>query len=220
MKQQKLYGAEILSVKKKVVSIGAHPDDVEIGTGGSLAKHTDKGDDTHIILCTLGGVSGDPKVREQEALAAAGILGAHLHIIDYPVSKLNEPSYDFVKVIKKVIDEINPDRIYVHSPFDYHQVHVTVCRSAIRAAKNIKQILFYEETASTTADFKPNAFVDVTNYIDLKIKSAEVHRTQSSKIYMQPNFLRSLANTRYVLSKIGLNPNGMAEAFILYKFIL
>lgn len=209
-----------MSVNKVVVSIGAHPDDAEIGTGGSLGKHTSKGDHTHIILCTLGGVSGDPKVREQEAKLAADVLGARLHIIDYPASKLNKPSSDFIKVMKKVIDEINPDRIYVHSPFDYHQVHVTVCRSAISAAKNVKQILFYEETASTTFDFKPNAFVDITNYMDLKIKSADMHKTQSSKIYMQPSFLRSLANTRYVLSKIGLNYNGMAEAFILYKFIV
>ena len=209
-----------MSASKVVVCIGAHPDDVEIGVGGSLAKHTDKRDDTHIILCTLGGVSGDPKVREQEARTAASILGARLHIVDYPVSKLNKPSSEFVKVIKKVIDGINPDRIYVHSPFDYHQVHITVCRSTITAAKNVRQILFYEETASTTFDFKPNAFVDITNYMESKIKSAQAHKTQSDKIYMQPNFLRSLANTRYVLSKIGLNPNGMAEAFILHKFII
>ena len=88
------------------------------------------------------------------------------------------------------------------------------------ATKNVKQLLFYEETASTTFDFKPNAFIDITNYMDSKIKSAQAHKTQSEKIYMHPKFLRSLANTRYVISKIGLNPNGMAEAFILYKFIL
>ena len=56
----------------RVVSIGAHPDDVELGMGGTLAKHSKRGDEIHIITCTLGigGTSGDPKAREKEALDA------------------------------------------------------------------------------------------------------------------------------------------------------
>ena len=80
-----------------VASIGAHPDDVELGMGGTLAKHSQRGDDIHIILCTLGigGTSGDPKARENEASAAAKILNAKLHILDFPVVKLNRPSVEF-----------------------------------------------------------------------------------------------------------------------------
>ena len=52
-----------------VASIGAHPDDVELGMGGTLAKHSKRGDEIHIITCILGigGISGDPKIREEEA---------------------------------------------------------------------------------------------------------------------------------------------------------
>ena len=205
----------------KIVSVGSHPDDVELGMGGALAKHKARGDSTHVILCTLGGVSGDPKEREEEASKATRLLGVKkLWILNYPVSKLNKPSIEFEKVIKKIIDEVGPTRVYTHSPLDYHQVHVGVSKSVLKAANEINQILFYETISSTTPDFKPNAFVDITQYINLKIKSIKLHQSQSDRFYLQPNVIRSLANTRYVWGKVGTNPKGMAEAFRIQKFIL
>ncbi len=207
--------------KNKIVSIGAHPDDVEQGMAGTVAKHAANGDDVHIIVCTLGigGPSGDQILREREAREAAHILGAKLHSLDYHVLKLNKPSIEFENVIKKVIDEINPDRIYVHSPFDYHQIHAAVSECTTNAAKDVKQILFYEVISSTNPDFKPNAYVNITDYIDLKLKSISAHQTQR-KLYLHPIFTRSIAHTRYALGKLGSNPNGMAEAFSIHKFVV
>lgn len=205
---------------KKILSIGAHPDDVEIGMAGTILKHNAKDQDVHILPCTLGGVSGDPVTRREEAQEAAHILDAELHILDYPVSKLNRISTEFVREIKKIVEDINPDRVYTHSPYDYHQIHVTVSEAVLRASKDINQILFYEYLSSTTPEFNPDAFVDITEHIGLKIKSIEAHKSQSNRTYMHPNIARSLANTRYVWGKVGKNPNGMAEAFVIYKYIL
>jgi LmbE family N-acetylglucosaminyl deacetylase len=205
---------------KKIISVGAHPDDIELGMGATIAKHIDRGDEAHLILCTLGGVYGDPRTREQEALEAARLLKSELHILDYPVSKLNKPSNEFKKIIGKLVEEISPYRIYTHSPSDYHQVHFTVSNSVAMASNDIKQILYYEVISSTNPDFRPNAYVDVTNYMDVKIKSTEVHRTQSDKLYLRPNVIRSLACARYLMSKLGSNPNGMAEAFKIHKLML
>lgn len=207
--------------RMKVVSVGAHPDDIELGMGGTLAKHTARGDDAQIILCTLGGVSGDPRQREEEARKGAQVLGIKkLHILDYPVSKLNKPSIEFEKIIKKVVEEINPQRIYTHSPFDYHQVHIAISKAVSNGAKEVNQILFYEYISSTTPNFIPNAYVDITKYIDLKIKSASQHKSQSVRLYIKPNVIRSLANTRYISAKLGSNPSGLAEAFVINKMIL
>jgi LmbE family N-acetylglucosaminyl deacetylase len=204
----------------KIACITAHPDDVEMGIGGTLAKHVDNGDDVHVILTTLGGVVGPPKEREKEAQQAAHILGIDdLQILDYPVQKLNKPNLEFVKLIKSVLSELKPDRIYTHTIFDNHQVHVTVADSVMRASKEIKQVLSCEIISSTTTDFRPNAFVDITDYIELKIKSVKMHETQSNRFYIQPNVMRSLANVRYVWSKVGKNPEGYAEAFVIGKFI-
>jgi LmbE family N-acetylglucosaminyl deacetylase len=184
---------------------------------GTLAKHSIRGDKTHIILCTLGigGASGDPRDREIEAKAAARILNAQLHILDFPVVKLNKPSIEFERVLKRTIDDIHPYRLYTHSPFDYHQVHESVSECTTNVAKSIQQFLFYEAISSTTPEFSANAYVDITDYIDRKIECLACYSTQSNKSYMQAHSVMSLAHTRYILSKIGTRQEGMAEAFTI-----
>jgi LmbE family N-acetylglucosaminyl deacetylase len=190
--------------------------------GGTLAKHSDRGDEIHIIVCTLGigGISGDPKARAKEALAVAKVLNAKLHILDFPVLKLNKPSIEFEGVLKRTIDDINPYRLYTHSPFDYHQVHESVSECATNAAKDVQQVLFYEIISSTTSEFRANAYVDITDYIDKKIECIAYHNTQSSKLYMQAHMIRSLAHTRYLLGRIGTKHDGMAEAFTIRRMII
>jgi LmbE family N-acetylglucosaminyl deacetylase len=206
----------------RVIAIGAHPDDVEIGMGGTLAKHIEKGDDVHIIVCTLGGVSGAPQQREQEAQRAASILGINqVTILNYPVSRLNKkPHAEFVNKIRQIIANLKPFRVYTHTEYDYHQVHVAVNTAVSYAVKkeNVEQLLFFETISSTTPEFGPNAFVDITDYINLKIKSVQEHKSQSHRPYLQPNVIRSLANTRYVWGKVGSDANGLAEAFTVYKY--
>lgn len=209
-------------MKKKILCIGAHPDDVELGMGGTVAKHVDKDHEVHLVICTqgIGGNSGHPKLRMEEAEKAADILGVHLHLIDYPVLNLNRPSSDFTNVIKNIIKTINPDRVYTHSPHDYHQIHNTVARCVTDGISNVRKVIYYEIISSTTPDFKPNAYVDISNYIDVKIKSLSAHRTQGSKLYFLKNAVKSLAYTRYSLSKIGLKHNGMAEAFAIHRYLI
>ena len=190
--------------------------------GGTLAKHSKRGDEVHVILCTLGigGNSGDPKGRQEEAQAAAKILNARLHILDFPVIKLNKPSMEFEKLLKRTLDDINPNRLYTHSPFDYHQVHEAVSEGSRNAANDIEQVLFYEVISSTSPEFRANAYVDVTDYIDKKIECLAYHNTQSSKLYMQAHIIRSLAHTRYLMSKIGTRQEGMAEAFAIGRMVI
>lgn len=187
--------------------------------GGTLAKHSKRGDEIHIILCTLGigGNSGDPRGREEEAYAAAKILNARLHILDFPVVKLNKPSMEFERLLKRTVDEIHPDRLYTHSPFDYHQVHEAVSECTKNASKDIEQVLFYEVISSTSPEFRANAYVDITDYIETKIECLAHHNTQSTKLYMQAHIIRSLAHTRYLMGKIGIRQEGMAEAFTIER---
>jgi LmbE family N-acetylglucosaminyl deacetylase len=190
--------------------------------GGTLAKHSKRGDEIHIIQCTLGigGTSGDPKTREKEAQDSAKILNARLHSLDFPVLKLNKPSIEFEGILKRTINDINPNRVYTHSPFDYHQVHESVSECTRNAAKDVQQLLFYEINSSTSPEFRANAYVDITDYMDKRIECLAQHTTQSSKLYMQPHMIRSLAHTRYILGKIGTRHDGMAEAFTIGRMVI
>ncbi|HEU4446343.1 MAG TPA: PIG-L deacetylase family protein [Nitrososphaeraceae archaeon] len=208
-------------MRKKVLCVGAHPDDLELGMGGTIAKHVDRNHEVHLAICTqgIGGKSGHPKLRMEEAKKAAAILGADLHLIDYPVLKLNKPSIDFKMTISNLIQRINPDRVYTHSPYDYHQIHYTVAQSVTDVIDNIKEFVYYEIISSTSPEFKPNAYVDITDYIDVKLTSLKAHQTQGSKLYIISNAVKSLAYARYTLSKIGSRPNGMAEAFTIHRLL-
>lgn len=204
----------------KVVCIGAHPDDVEMGMGGSIVNHVKKGDSVSIILCSVGGVSGNPKSREREAHQAAKILGVDdLKIMNYSVLKLNKPEKEFARILQKMFNGIKPDRIYTHTASDSHQVHVGVNKSVLSAAKNIDQVLFFETISSTTPEFLPNVYTDITKTMKQKIKSLQAHKSQSHRFYIKPNVIKSLANTRYVWGKVGSNSNGYAEAFRIHRFI-
>jgi LmbE family N-acetylglucosaminyl deacetylase len=207
----------------KIVCIGAHPDDIELAMGGTVAKHSHRGDDVHMVICTLGVRDHQDKtkfVREKETRNAADMLGAKAHVLDYPVLQLNKPSREFEIILQRAIEDINPDRIYVHSPFDYHQIHESVNKVAAKVTADTKQVIFFEVVSSSTSDFRPNAYVDITDFIDLKVKSIQAHLTQADKIYIRGEVIRSLAHARYIMAKIGPNPKGLAEAFMIGKYIL
>lgn len=209
-------------LKKKILCIGAHPDDLELGMGGTIAKHVQSKDEVHLMVCTLGigGMSGEPELRRQEAKNGANILGANLHLIEYPVLNLNKSSKGFANVVRKQIEDSSPDRVYTHSPHDYHQIHNTVTQAVIQGIGNVREVIYYEVLSSTTAEFTPNAYVDITEHMDLKIRSLNVHKSQMVKQYTLANAIRSLAHTRYLLSKIGSKPYGMAEAFTISRLFV
>ena len=204
-----------------VVCVGSHPDDVEMGMGGTILKHTKNGDNVTIVLCTLGGASGHHRERKKEAKKAAMILGVKdLQILNYPVSKLNKPSKEFVNILRKIIVKTKAQRVYTHSPCDFHQVDVSVSKSSIKASEKIKHVFFYETISSTTPDFKPNSYVDITKFISKKLQSLRSHKTQADRFYLSPNVIKSLANTRYVCGKVGSNSKGFAEAFTAYRYTI
>jgi LmbE family N-acetylglucosaminyl deacetylase len=207
---------------KKILCIGAHPDDLELGMGGTVAKHVKSNHEVHLVVCTLGigGKSGDPKLRRDEAKEGANILGAHLHLIDYPVLDLNKPSRHFTNIIEKLIRSIGPERVYTHSPYDYHQIHNTVGQAVIQGIDNVREVVYYEVLSSTTPDFKPNAYVDITDHIGLKLRSLCAHKSQVARVHNLEHAVKSLAYTRYSLSKIGARPYGMAEAFMIYRLLV
>ena len=89
----------IMTEKYDIVSIGAHPDDVEVGTGGVLIKLAEMGYRTGIIYLTKGemGTGGTPEIRAGEAKQAAEIMRADLlESLDWGDTSLEDrPEYRY-----------------------------------------------------------------------------------------------------------------------------
>ena len=135
-----------------VVAIGAHPDDIEGGCFGTLAKYKKAGNEVVIILMTAGGRGGDKLVREREARAAASTINAKLVVGDFEDGNVSD---DFVVVswIEDQLKRVNADIVFVPCVNDRHQDHRNVGRAAIAASRDLNNVLMFE--TSSTNEFIP-----------------------------------------------------------------
>ena len=162
-----------------ILAIGAHPDDVEFGCGGTLIKYARKGAHVDLLVLTDGSRGGSAQVRRREQKRAAAVLGARgIHWGGYHDTLL--PSgRRLIDRMERVIRKVAPDFIFVNFPKDTHQDHRQVARAAISATRYARNVLFYE--GPTTVNFSPTVFIDVAEEIDQKIRALRTHRSQITR---------------------------------------
>ena len=162
----------------RIIVFGAHPDDMEIGMGGTIAKHVEAGDDVLMVVAT---VPSQRELRIQEARAGAEVLGARLEILDIPPDDLGV-NRRTIREFDRLLTSVDPHLVYTHWDQDSHQDHNAVSRAILAAGRrNRCSVLMYEQTIPggvTPGGFKAQSFVDITDYIDRKCRSILVHRTQ------------------------------------------
>jgi len=170
----------------RILAIGAHPDDIELGCGASLALFKKKGHEVHLLVLTKGEASGDPSAREKECLESAKILCADkVHFGNLKDTQITD-GIKTILGIERVIHKVNPEIIFAHSPKDCHQDHRNAGLASMSAARNSKKVLLYESPAAMR-DFCPQLFVDVTSTFEVKLKALEAFGSQVSKIYFKGN---------------------------------
>jgi LmbE family N-acetylglucosaminyl deacetylase len=198
--------------KMNVIAIGAHPDDIEYGCGGTVMKHIKSGDKVHFIILSRGEKSGNADVRAGEALRSAKTMGATLHQFDYPDTQIPQ-NHEVIDRIEKIIHEVNPRRIYTHSVKDTHQDHRNVAYATLAAARNVPEIFFYE-SPSLYLDFNANYYVDISGFVDRKLDALNTFVTQNGKDYMKIEAIRGLAQFRGLATFVKY-----AEAFETFRIL-
>jgi LmbE family N-acetylglucosaminyl deacetylase len=181
--------------KQRIFAVGAHPDDIELGCSGILRKHILNGDKVFFIVATLGERSGKAEERKKEAMKVAEMIGAEeiffLNLPDTMVHYDGNTVSIFDDYFKKGFDIV-----YTHSPSDYHQDHASIAKSVLSASRNMKSSIFFYETPSTTIEFKPTFFVDISDVIDDKIRYIKQYSSQKDKEYMEEQAVIGLAKYR------------------------
>ncbi|MGK7221303.1 PIG-L deacetylase family protein [Kocuria flava] len=200
--------ARDVAQRRKVLAVGAHPDDLELACGGTLAKLVDTGHEVRGLVMSSGEVGGNAGVRPDEARHGAAFLGlSALRVHDFPDTQLETVSNEMVRAIETAIKDFGPDVIFTHSAHDQHQDHYAVHQATLRAARAHHSILCFE-SPSVTRDFDPSVFVDINGYVDVKVEAVLSHRNQAGKPYMTPGRVRGMAAFRGAQAK-----NSNAEAF-------
>lgn len=187
---------------QRILAIGAHPDDLELACGGVLARLRDQGHLLHGLILSQGEQGGQGQVRQTEARNGARILGLDIiTTLDFPDTRFPEMELEIMQAIESEITRFRPDVILTHSAHDLHQDHQTVHIATLRAARNVPTVLAYE-SPSATADFQPVLFVDVGEYLDVKMESIREHHDQAGKSYTAPHRVRGVAAFRGGQAKV------------------
>lgn len=179
------------SSRQRVLAVGAHPDDVEIGVGATLAAHAEAGDELVILTLSGGAVGGRAAARHGEAVAAAAVVGARLIHLDFPDTRL-DPADGLISAIEDVVADTVPDRVYTHSARDRHQDHRAVNEAVQVAARQVPSLWCFQ-SPSATVDFAPNRFVAVDGFVETKIRMLAAYVSQAHREYMQPDVVRAAA---------------------------
>ncbi|HLZ37430.1 MAG TPA: PIG-L deacetylase family protein [Mycobacteriales bacterium] len=164
-----------LGRRRRVLAVGAHPDDVEIGCGATLLRNAAAGHRVTLLVLTAGqrGRAADARVAEQER--AAELLRAEVVWGGFADGELRADGVT-VAVVERVLARTRPHVVYTHAPDDTHQDHVAAARATLAAARWHPSVLHYH--GPTTLRFSPSVFTDVEGWLDAKERLVRCHAGQ------------------------------------------
>jgi len=159
-----------------ILALGPHPDDIEIGCGATLLKFARAGHKVFLYIATYGELGGDRKIRKQEQIESGEYMGVEkIFWGEFPDCQL-PLSRHLITNIEDVINEVNPDYIFVNNNEDTHQDHRVLATATLSATRYVPNVLFYE--CPSTLNFSPDVYVDIEDYIEGKQVLLEKHASQ------------------------------------------
>ena len=160
----------------RVLAIGAHPDDVELGCGGTLLRHRARGDEITILVMT-GGERGvhDRRSRQMEQERAAELMGATLVWGGYQDGAVPQGS-DAIAAVDRVVAACGAEILYTHAPEDSHQDHIATSTVSLAAARRVPTLLYYE--TPSTLEFTPTVYIDLGDALARKVGLVRQHLSQ------------------------------------------
>jgi len=217
-----------------VLAICAHPDDETLGCGGTLLRHRASGDSIHWAVTTQAHAPQWPvEVIERKAAEVAAVASAYsmssLSKLGLQTVRLDTtPLEEVIAGLRKVIEQIRPEIVYLPHYGDVHTDHHAVFQGTLSVLKafymrslGVRRVLSYETLSSTEAAapqayraFVPNVYFDITPQIDRKIEIMSMFATevQADPMPRGPSAIRALA--RFRGATVGVE---YAEAFMLVR---
>ncbi|HET6943875.1 MAG TPA: PIG-L family deacetylase [Gaiellaceae bacterium] len=182
----------------RVLAVGAHPDDLEILCGGTLARFCRDGHDVVMCHATSGdrgsyvGTSAEvAAIRHGEAQRAAEICGAEHATLGLHDGEVNAADPAQRRLVIDLVRETQPDLILTHHPGDYMSDHNEVARLVFdcsfhatlplletdRPHHSMVTPIYYMDTVMGLG-FQPTEYVDVSDVIETKTSMLEAHQSQ------------------------------------------
>ncbi|TPM36193.1 PIG-L deacetylase family protein [Mesorhizobium sp. B2-3-4] len=196
----------------KILALGAHPDDIEIFMFGTMAAYAAQGAELIFAVATDGARGGksDPailaRMRREEAMAAAALLGAAPRFLDFPDGGLVADAA-LIDALKTLIRETAPDLVITHAPADYHADHRALS-DGVRIAASFAVPVLHADTMGGTG-FSPTHYVDISAYREIKTRAIRAHQSQMPEQYVD----RARIQNEFRAGQCNATPGSLAEAF-------
>tara|TARA_B100001173_G_scaffold306352_1_gene313076 strand:- start:829 stop:1488 length:660 start_codon:yes stop_codon:yes gene_type:complete len=216
-------------LRDRILVVAAHPDDETLGCGGTLLKHKANDDQTHWLICTS--LNKNHKyyhVREKEIQRVSKLFNFNsVNSLPFETTKIDQYSMnEIIEKMSKIINKIKPNVIYLPFKEDVHSDHKKIFEASYSCTKSfrysfIKKIYMMETLSETEFapsikkdSFIPNTFVNITKYMNKKIKIMKVYKSEIDKhpFPRSERSIRALASLRGSTSRCEY-----AESFVLLK---
>jgi|7_EtaG_2_1085326.scaffolds.fasta_scaffold04014_1 LmbE family N-acetylglucosaminyl deacetylase len=192
----------IENVFKKILVLGPHTDDGEIGAGGTISKLIKMGSEVHYATFSLSeeslpkGLPKDTLAHEvKEASKILGIKLENLYNYKYKVRKLNFSRQDILEDIIKLRNKIEPTLVITPCSYDIHQDHKTIYEESLRAFKKTNVIGYELPWNNMVIDNR--CFIEISvDDIQTKFKSIKAYKSQDYRDYMSEEYIKALAIVR------------------------
>lgn len=203
--------------KKRILALGAHPDDIEYGCGGTLLQYSDLGHHIFLYVLSNGEKAAPPEIRHREQEDAARLLGAKELFWGGFIDAELPDEHHIIQSLDAIVKKVAPDEVYCPFQNDTHQDHRKLARASLVATRAITKVICFD--GWSTLDFNPNFFVDIQGVIDRKKSLLACHQSQAKReLEYSKNKIEdaveATARFRGLQAKIHF-----AEAFVLVRYL-
>jgi LmbE family N-acetylglucosaminyl deacetylase len=187
----------------RVLAFGAHPDDLEVGAGGLLARLSDEGADVYMCVTSI---PSHPQERLVEAKAGAEVIGADFFLLyEEKQCRVEDiPMHELVRRMDTIIGDVRPDLVITHSANDLHWDHGLVNRATVSALRRTPcDLLAYLSSPEMNAQSRSlgNCFADISQHVEVKLEAIGCHKSQLRNLDLESS--RDLARAMGRISGYG-----------------
>jgi len=178
---------------KKVLFLGAHPDDIELGCG-ALLHHIVR--QTDVLCVTLSDNQKNPdlqnvKNEHYQSMSILGVPQEKIVLGPFTTRVFPDSRQEILEYFLKLRKDFKPDLIFVHSNKDVHQDHLTMTDEALRAFRGITVLGF--DVVRSSYGFFPHFLVEVTEEdVNKKIEALACYETYRDRYYFNSELTRSI----------------------------
>ncbi len=200
---------------RRVLFLGAHPDDIELGAGALIAHIVTK---TEIMCVTLSDNQMNPDLphvadEHRRSMHALGVPDHNVIIGQFETRRFPHARQEILEYLIQLNRTFHPEIVFTHTKSDIHQDHGTVTEETLRAFRGTTVLGF--DVIRSSYGFFPNFLVEVSEAdLDKKLDALAEYKTYASKYYFDP------AITRATLVRHGaLAERPFAEGFDILRIV-